>query len=93
MRSTSWVLACAALLQQGSLVVAKSAATAEPVYGSRKTLTLKSDGSKHAVKIIDFGENFEGHPTFEVVSSRGNTSVFEVSFAESRAALDSYMVR
>ncbi len=62
-------------------------------YASTDTVVLKSDGSKPDVQIVDFGENHEGFPTFEVISASGNTSVFEVSYAEGYTALDSYMVR
>lgn len=62
-------------------------------YASTKTITLKSDGNTPDVQIVDFGQDYEGHPTFEVVLASGNTSVFEVSFAEGYTAFDSYMVR
>ncbi len=57
------------------------------------TVVLKSDGSTPDVKLIDFGQNYEGHPVFEVVSAYGDTSALEVSYAESSTAFDSYMVR
>ncbi len=62
-------------------------------YASTKTITLKSDGNTPDVQVVDFGQDYEGHPTFEVVSASGNTSVFEVSYAEGYTAFDSYMVR
>jgi aminoglycoside/choline kinase family phosphotransferase len=61
-------------------------------YASNDIITLKSNGNKPDVRIIDFGEAFEGHPTFEVVSAFGNTSVLDVSYAESLSAFNSYMV-
>lgn len=78
-----------------------SVATAKPLFSDNmiilapnNTLSLKSDGKKHDVFIIDYGESFEGHPTFEVTSASGDTSGFEISYAESKAVLDSsYMVR
>jgi hypothetical protein len=89
--TTSVALACLALLPLSSLTTAASSGD-NFRYASKKTITLRSNGFKHAVKILDFGENIEGHPTFEVVSASGNTSIFEVSFAESLSAFDRYMV-
>ncbi|KAF4454661.1 hypothetical protein F53441_2895 [Fusarium austroafricanum] len=63
----------------------------EVVYGSKQPLSLSSDGKVHGIVILDYGENFEGHPTFEVVSKYGDTSGFELSFAESKFSFDSYM--
>ncbi|SPO28803.1 related to alpha-L-rhamnosidase C [Ustilago trichophora] len=60
-------------------------------YASIKSIKLKSNGETPDIQIVDFGENFEGHPTFEVVSASGNTSILEVSYAEERTAFDSYM--
>lgn len=43
--------------------------------------------------ILDYGENVEGHPTFEVVSASGDTSAFELTYAESKYAFSNYQVR
>lgn len=53
---------------------------------------LSSNGSSPAVVILDYGENVEGYATFEVTWQSGNTSVFEISYGETRGALDLYMV-
>ena len=63
------------------------------VYGSRGTVSLSSDGKKPDIMILDYGENFEGHPTFEVVSASGDTSAFELTYAESKYAFSNYQVR
>jgi hypothetical protein len=55
-------------------------------------LTLYATTSEPDVIILDYGRNVEGIPGFEVVDTRGETSVFEVTYAESRAALSRYMV-
>ncbi|CAI6342569.1 unnamed protein product [Periconia digitata] len=60
-------------------------------YASSDEITLKSNGNEPGVTIIDFGEAFEGHPTFEVVSASNNTLSLEVSYAESSTALNLYM--
>ncbi|KAL4756408.1 putative alpha-L-rhamnosidase C [Aspergillus foveolatus] len=52
---------------------------------------LSSDGKTPAIMILDYGRNVEKLPTFEVVSRAGDTSVFEISYAECQPALDSYM--
>ncbi|RWA04357.1 hypothetical protein EKO27_g10754 [Xylaria grammica] len=60
------------------------------VTGTNETITLSSiNGS--GVVILDYGHGVEGIPTFDVVSVHGDTSVFEITYAESLAALDSYM--
>ncbi|KAK2007886.1 alpha-L-rhamnosidase [Colletotrichum eremochloae] len=61
------------------------------LFGSNDTTTLVSDGTAPAVVILDYGQNVEGHPTFEVVSVSGDTSGLEITYAESETALSSYM--
>ncbi|KAH6874368.1 Six-hairpin glycosidase-like protein [Thelonectria olida] len=56
-----------------------------------KTLTLAATNGSPAVVILDYLEGVEGFPAFEVVGVEGNTSVFEVTYAESKAALNQYM--
>ncbi|KAL3482981.1 Six-hairpin glycosidase [Aspergillus germanicus] len=54
-------------------------------------ITLSSDGSTPSVVVLDYGRNVEGHPTFKVVRRTGDTSAFEMSYAECQSSLDSYM--
>ncbi|KAK1148196.1 hypothetical protein N8T08_010841 [Aspergillus melleus] len=54
-------------------------------------ITLSSDGSTPSVVVLDYGRNIEGYPTFKVVGSTGDTSAFEMSYAECQSNLDSYM--
>ncbi|KAL0780371.1 hypothetical protein CaCOL14_001706 [Colletotrichum acutatum] len=61
------------------------------VFGSNETTALTSDGTTASIVVLDYGHNVEGFPTFEVISASGDTSSFEISFAESKVALDSYM--
>jgi hypothetical protein len=56
-------------------------------------ITLSSDGNTPSVVVLDYGRNVEGYPTFKVVHGRGDTSAFEMSYAECLSSLDSYMVR
>ncbi|KAF5648045.1 alpha-L-rhamnosidase C [Fusarium sp. NRRL 52700] len=60
------------------------------IYGSKGTVSLSSDGKKPYIMILYYGENFEGHPTFEVVSASGDTSAFELTYAESKYAFSNY---
>lgn len=53
---------------------------------------LRSDGKVPDTIILDYGRDVEGYATFNVTNVSGNTSVFEMSYAESRALLDNYMV-
>lgn len=62
------------------------------IFGSKETTALTSDGRTASTVVLDYSHNVEGFPTFEVISTSGDTSSFEISFAESKAALDSYMV-
>lgn len=90
--TTSAALAVLAALQHHVRCTATSNVEGS-AYASEETITLKSDGITHDVQILDFGGNVEGYPTFEVVSASGDTSAFEVSFAESIYAFEDYMVR
>jgi hypothetical protein len=55
-------------------------------------LKLSSDGETPSVLVLDYGRSIEGYATFEVIRSSGNTTVFEMSYSETRALLDNYMV-
>ncbi|KAF6808965.1 condensin complex component cnd1 [Colletotrichum sojae] len=61
------------------------------IYATNGTTTITSNGTAPAVVVLDYGQNVEGVPTFEVISASGDTSLFEVSYGESRPALDKYM--
>lgn len=62
------------------------------VYAPGGPFRLSSDGVTPDILIIDFGQSYEGHPTFEVVSAAGDTSCFEVSYAEAAASFSNYAV-
>ncbi|KAM0351725.1 hypothetical protein ACHAPU_002237 [Fusarium lateritium] len=78
------------LLQAGLALSAKDKASKSIIYGTNDTITLSSDGLKADTVVLDYGENFEGHPTFEVISTSGDTSGFELTFAEAKSSLDRY---
>lgn len=80
-----------ALLLHTGLALSKAAKNSV-IYANHDTITLSSNGSKADIVVLDYGYSVEGHPTFEVVSRSGDTSGFELTFAESKAALNSYMV-
>ncbi|KAM0714120.1 hypothetical protein Q7P37_011084 [Cladosporium fusiforme] len=52
--------------------------------------TMNSNGTSETI-ILDYGHSVEGIPSFEVLRSEGDTSIFEISYAESKAAFDDYM--
>lgn len=65
----------------------------EPIAVSDSTVfKLSSDGNSPSIVILDYGKDIEGYGTFQVIRKAGNTSVFETSYSETRALLDSYMV-
>jgi hypothetical protein len=54
---------------------------------------LKGTNVTPGVIVLDYGANVEGHPTFQVISAAGDTSVLEVTYSETKAVLNSfYMV-
>lgn len=53
---------------------------------------LRSDGITPSVIILDYGKDVEGYPTFNVLRRSEKTSVFEISYSETRAMLNFYMV-
>lgn len=63
------------------------------ITSTNDTTRLTASDDTPAVVTLDYGHAVEGIPTFEVVSAEGDTSVFEITYAESLAALNIYMVR
>lgn len=61
------------------------------ITGSKGIQVLTANGTSSVI-ILDYGHEVEGIPSFEVLSHVGDTSVFEISYAESLAAFDTYMV-
>lgn len=59
---------------------------------SDDVITLDSTHNSPTVQILDYRYSVEGIPAFEVVSVDGDTSNFEITYGESRAALSVYMV-
>ncbi|KAH9895388.1 Six-hairpin glycosidase-like protein [Xylariomycetidae sp. FL2044] len=53
--------------------------------------SLEMNGSEPAVVVLDYGQNVEGIPTFEIISQEGDTSKFEITYSETKAGLDLYM--
>ncbi|KAK8108242.1 uncharacterized protein PG998_010255 [Apiospora kogelbergensis] len=51
--------------------------------------------SKHGQDLytltLDYGRSIEGIPAFEILSTEGDTSAFEISYGETNAALGNYM--
>ena len=61
------------------------------ITGSTNVQVLTSNGTSSTI-ILDYDHEVEGIPSFEVLSNTGDTSLFEISYAESLAAFDTYMV-
>lgn len=62
------------------------------LVGSKGVIRLSSHDSSPDILILDYGHNVEGFPTFEVLSTSGDTSRLEITYAESKSSLDHYMV-
>ncbi|KAK6850975.1 hypothetical protein PG987_000609 [Apiospora arundinis] len=58
---------------------------------SNEVITLESLSSAPAIRTLDYGRSIEGIPAFEVLSAEGDTSAFEMTYAESKVALGIYM--
>ena len=63
------------------------------IISTNETTILAATLDSPAIVTLDYGNAVEGIPTFEVLSNEGDTSVFEITYAESLAALSTYMVR
>ncbi|QKD56927.1 Six-hairpin glycosidase-like protein [Fusarium oxysporum Fo47] len=61
------------------------------ILGNTDSVTLTSNGKTPGILIIDYHQNVDGFPTFEVVKTKGNTSVFELTYGETKAAVNQYM--
>ncbi|KAK9847347.1 hypothetical protein MYU51_019557 [Penicillium brevicompactum] len=61
------------------------------LIGSKGVVSLSSNGSSPDTLILDYGQNVEGIPTFEVLSMSGDTSRFEITYAESKSSFAYYM--
>jgi hypothetical protein len=61
-------------------------------YDKNTALKLSSDGITPSVAFLDYGHDVEGLATFDVARRFGNTSVFEMTYSETRALVDSAMV-
>jgi hypothetical protein len=55
-------------------------------------IVLSSTTTEGGILVLDYGANVEGIPSFEVIHATGDTRVFEITYSESKAGLDLYMV-
>lgn len=101
MAAVALQLVCAALLavgesrphaSYGQTLPRSGAVSSGIITSTNETTILTAKVGEPAVVTLDYGRAIEGIPTFEVVSVEGDTSVFEITYAESLAALSSYMV-
>jgi hypothetical protein len=92
------MLEIAKLLPLASLAIAAASYNASETHHAKlttgssgvQTLNASAVGS---VIILDYGHEVEGIPSFEVLDHQGDTSLFEISYAESLASFSQYMVR
>ncbi|KAH9895455.1 Six-hairpin glycosidase-like protein [Xylariomycetidae sp. FL2044] len=54
------------------------------------TTTLTASVDAPAIVVLDYGRSVEGVPSFEVLTRDGDTSIFEITYAESHASLSTY---
>ncbi|PRP84670.1 glycoside hydrolase family 78 protein [Planoprotostelium fungivorum] len=64
--------------------VSKRSQDGATIYATDNTTTLSSSNGTPSIVILYYGHNVEGIPTFEIVSASGDTSIFEISYAESQ---------
>lgn len=69
-----------------------AAVSSKVVTSTNETTVLNAEIDAPAIVTLDYGHAVEGIPSFEVVSVLGDTSVFEITYGESLAALNTYMV-
>lgn len=77
----------------GQTTLRSTTVSSELITSTNDTTTLSATVGAPAIVTLDYGHSVEGIPTFEVVSIEGDTSVFEITYAESLAAFNTYMVR
>jgi hypothetical protein len=70
---------------------ASGTSNAKFIFGSDGVETLNANATS-SVMILDYGHEVEGIPSFEVLSHQGDTSLFEISYAESLASFSQHMV-
>jgi hypothetical protein len=86
------------LLSLASFAIATASCSASEtpnpkfISASDGVQTLNANATSSVV-ILDYGHEVEGIPSFEVLSHQGDTSLFEISYAESLASFNQYMVR
>lgn len=91
------MLELAKLLPLATFAIAattSSAAETQPakfICGSNGIQILNANATGSVV-ILDYGHEVEGIPSFEILSHQGDTSLFEISYAESLASFSQHMV-
>lgn len=95
-KSTASSLALVAVAQARTITLQQPISArddaSELITSTSEITTLDATNGSPAVIILDYDWNVEGVPAFEVVSQEGDTSTFEITYAESSAALNTYMV-
>lgn len=87
MRLPAFPVAIILLASSGSAFTKSITSNAtSTIFGSKDTITLKGNSTTSEV-ILDYGANVEGFPTFEVITTDGDTSDFQITYSESRPVL------
>lgn len=101
MAAVALQLVCAALLavgesrphaSSGQTIPRSGAVSSEIITSTNENTILTAKAGEPAIVTLDYGRAIEGIPIFEVESVEGDTSVFEITYAESLAAFSIYMV-
>lgn len=105
MRATlSWIVLPLVFLSETRAVLESSQLATRQIDAPKRTtgnfitlsedvIVLDSTSDGPAIRTLDYGRSVDGIPAFEVLSAEGDTSVFEITYGESSAALKTYMVR
>jgi hypothetical protein len=56
-------------------------------------ITLVGTATEPGIIVLDYGVEIEGIPSFDVVEITGHEAVLEITYSETSAALNLYMVR
>ncbi|KAH7020719.1 glycoside hydrolase family 78 protein [Microdochium trichocladiopsis] len=78
-------------IERGDVWKGLSGAAAGLIKAQDGRIVLSATMDAPGILILDYSVETEGIPEFEVVSASGDTSVFQITYSESEAALGRYM--
>lgn len=91
------MLELANLLRLAAFAIAAATSNASKTHHAKFTygsngIQLLNANATSSVVILDYGHEVEGIPSFEILSHQGDTSLFEISYAESLASFSQHVV-